>query len=77
MLPIFSISNRSHTVSHHAPSITQPALSRHITTLEEETGAQLFERTTRNVVLTPAGEAVYKACRDTRFVQEAKQTFLI
>lgn len=44
--------------------ITQPALSRHIAILEEEMGARLVERTTRNVVLTRAGEAVYKAFRE-------------
>lgn len=38
--------------------ITQPALSRHIAMIEEEMGAKLFDRTTRNVELTPAGEAV-------------------
>lgn len=44
--------------------ITQSALSRHIAELEEEAGAQLFERTTRIVELTPAGEVFCKACRD-------------
>ena len=41
--------------------ITQPALSRHISIIEEEMGAKLFERTTRSVKLTSAGEAVYEA----------------
>ena len=36
--------------------IAQSALSRHIAALEEEMGAKLFERDTRNVSLTPAGE---------------------
>ena len=41
-----------------ATYITQPALSRHIVMIEEEMGAKLFDRTTRYVRLTPAGEAV-------------------
>lgn len=41
--------------------ITQPALSRHISIIEKEMGAKLFERSTRSVKLTPAGETVYEA----------------
>lgn len=37
--------------------ITQSALSRHITALEEEVGSKLFERLTHRVKLTEAGEA--------------------
>ena len=33
--------------------ITQPALSRHIAILEEEFDCRLFERSTREVKLTP------------------------
>ena len=36
--------------------ITQSALSRHIKTIEQELGVQLFERNNRNVKLTKAGE---------------------
>lgn len=38
--------------------VTQPGLSRHIAEIEEEMGAKLFERSTRHVWLTPAGEVV-------------------
>jgi len=42
---------------------TQPALSRTIRNLEEAVGAALFERTTRRVRLTAAGEAFAAECR--------------
>jgi DNA-binding transcriptional LysR family regulator len=38
-------------------NLTQPALSQRIRVLEEEVGADLFERDRRHVALTPAGEA--------------------
>ena len=37
--------------------MTQPPLSRQVQLLEHEVGVQLLERTTRSVVLTPAGQA--------------------
>ena len=46
--------------------ITQPALSRLIKGLEEELGAELFKRTTRQVALTEAGRL---------FLQECNQAF--
>lgn len=42
---------------------TQPSLSRTIRQLEEAVGAPLFERTTRRVRLTAAGEAFAAECR--------------
>ena len=44
--------------------LTQQALSRQIKELEDELGVRLFERTTRKVALTPAGEAFLEAVRD-------------
>lgn len=41
-----------------ATYITQPSLSRHIAMIEDDIGARLFERTSRSVELTPAGEMV-------------------
>jgi DNA-binding transcriptional LysR family regulator len=44
--------------------ITQPPLSRLIRNLEVELSAQLFERSTRSVRLTPAGQALIEPARD-------------
>lgn len=44
--------------------ITQPPLSRLIRSLEVELSAQLFERSTRSVRLTPAGQALIEPARD-------------
>lgn len=46
---------RCHTV--------QSALSHQVARLERDLGAQLFERTSRRVVLTPAGEAFVRSAR--------------
>lgn len=44
--------------------IAQPALSRSIRDLERQLGFALFERSTRRVVLTPAGEVLYRESAD-------------
>lgn len=38
--------------------MTQPGLSRHIAIIEEEMGVKLFDRSSRNITLTSAGQAV-------------------
>jgi DNA-binding transcriptional LysR family regulator len=43
--------------------LAQPPLSRHIRALEEKIGAQLFDRQTRTVALTPAGRAFHEESR--------------
>ncbi|WP_461007865.1 LysR family transcriptional regulator [Streptomyces capparidis] len=48
--------------------VTQPSLSRQIQRLESELGVRLFERTSREVRLTAAGEALLPAAR--RMLQE-------
>ena len=44
--------------------ITQPALSRHISILEEELGAKLLIRDTRKVELSESGKIVYDAFKE-------------
>lgn len=41
-------------------SFSQPAISSHIAKLEKDLGVQLFNRTSKEVVLTPAGESFIK-----------------
>ena len=43
--------------------LAQPALSQQIRVLEQELGAQLFDRTNRHVELTPAGHALLPEAR--------------
>lgn len=45
-------------------NLTQPALSRLVQGLERTLGAALFDRTTRKVALTPAGEALVPVAED-------------
>lgn len=54
--------------------ITQPALSRHISIIEEEMGTVLLRRDTKNVSLTPAGQAVYERFRDILALYQKAQT---
>ncbi|MDO9406154.1 MAG: LysR substrate-binding domain-containing protein [Polaromonas sp.] len=49
-------SSRSLRSAAASLGLTQPAISRSLQELEEELGVPLFERHTRGVVLTPAGE---------------------
>lgn len=49
----------------HRLHLTQPPLSRHMRALEKRLGVQLFTRTPRGVLLTPAGEVLLVEARDT------------
>lgn len=48
----------------HRLNMTQPPLSRQIKLLEERLSLVLFERSTRHVRLTPAGESFYESAID-------------
>ncbi len=57
---------------------SQPAISAQIKALEEETGVQLFSRTPKGMLLTPAGERLFEQAQRTlreaeQFVQQAIQ----
>jgi DNA-binding transcriptional LysR family regulator len=54
---------RSFTRAAQRTNIVQSGLSMSIRTLEDEVGTKLFERTTRGVVLTEAGEAMLPEAR--------------
>lgn len=47
----------------HRAHVSPPAVSKAIRKLEEDLGVQLFERTTRRVVLTQAGYTALERCR--------------
>ena len=51
--------------------VTQPALSRQIRDLEGELGVRLFDRSGRQVRLTPEGEDLLRGSRDALVVVEA------
>ncbi|AUY25258.1 MAG: LysR family transcriptional regulator [Mixta calida] len=52
-------------------NLTSSAVSKSIARLEERLGSQLFERTTRSLKLTDAGEAYYQTCQ--RVVNELSE----
>src|SRR5262245_50788916 len=54
--------------------LTQPAVSRNLKLLEEEIGADLFDRNGRGLLLTPAGRALVPCAR--QLVREAERAKL-
>lgn len=60
-------------------NVSQPTLSGQIAKLEDELGLSLIERNTRNVMFTPAGEAVLTRARtvleEVRQLRETAQEF--
>jgi LysR family transcriptional regulator, nitrogen assimilation regulatory protein len=57
------------TAAAAAISIAQPALTRQLRELEADLGVQLFQRTPRGVLLTPAGVTLYESAQ--RMLAEA------
>lgn len=56
--------------------MTQPAVSQHIRTLENEVGARLLERTNKYVRLTKAGEIVYHHAKEMIGLHTRMQTLV-
>ena len=51
--------NKSFTLAAKELFITQPTVSAYINNLEEELGARLFDRTTKEVELSEEGDRIY------------------
>ena len=57
-------------------NVSQPALSRHLRALEDEVGQKLFERVGKRLVMTPAGDMLYKfALEERRLERRYRQAF--
>ncbi len=52
--------NRSFTTASRQCAVTQTAISQHIKNMEKDLGFKLFDRDTRHVSLTAAGEVFYR-----------------
>ncbi|GAA5179653.1 LysR family transcriptional regulator [Niveibacterium umoris] len=59
------------TAAAGALATSQPTLSRQIAQLEQQTGAALFERTTRGLSLTEAGDALVEPARRMQAAAQA------
>lgn len=57
-------------------NLTQSAVSAHIRRLEEQTGAALFERSTRTVALTPQGQALLGYAKAILRLSEEARTLM-
>ncbi len=55
--------------------LAQPSLSRQISTLEQELGAELFHRARGNISLTAAGETLLPRAR--RMLADAERTCIV
>lgn len=57
---------REHSFTRAADKLflTQPAISLQVKALEEELGEMLFERTRKNIRMTPAGEILFQRVRE-------------
>ncbi len=67
LLRSFAVAARTLSFTRAAAelSLTQSAVSRQIQQMEEGLGVPLFERRHRALVLTPAGETMYRAVQDS------------
>lgn len=71
-LPVFYAVAKAGSLTHaaHKLSVSQSAISRKITALEKEIGTTLFHRHARGLVLTQAGETLFKTTKEILFKLE-------
>jgi DNA-binding transcriptional LysR family regulator len=62
--------HNSFSKASHALYISQPAISRHIKTLEEYYHTRLFNRTGAHISLTAAGEILLERLTQVKAIQE-------
>jgi len=71
--------HRNFTVASESCYITQSSLSQQISKLEKELGVRLFNRTTRNIQITEAGEAFVQMAteilRDIDMLEQTMSTY--
>lgn len=65
---VASVEQGSFTAAAESLHLTSSAVSKSVARLEARLGSQLFERTTRRLTLTDAGQAFYETC--TRVLNE-------
>jgi len=65
------VQHGSFSAASRATGVPKSRLSRRIAQLEKELGVQLLRRTTRQVRVTPLGEAYYARCREMLDAAEA------
>ncbi|MBU66757.1 MAG: LysR family transcriptional regulator [Cupriavidus sp.] len=65
------VQHGSFSAASRATGVPKSRLSRRIAQLERDLGVQLLRRTTRQVRVTPLGEAYYARCRDMLQAAEA------
>ncbi len=66
---------KSYSLAAGMLSLTQSTISHHITELETSLGLPLFDRKGKEILLTPAGEILYKRShRISAVVEQAQQT---
>lgn len=64
-LVVAIVEEGSLTLAGHRLNVTQPALSRHLKTLETRLGTPLFTRSGPRLTLAPAGELLLRHARET------------
>ena len=65
--------NKSFTLAAKELFITQPTVSAYINNLEEELGARLFDRTTKEVELSEEGDKIYLYAKEILELSEKIQ----